>query len=389
MHAAPIMKVGFQLDSRAVSHEASLMKHAERVILRADPIFIIGTERSGSNLLRLILNAHSGIAVPHPPHIFQYFSKLESSYGDLEQAAPMNRLVDDVLTLLDTHIYPWEIKISPEKFNQDVEPRNLLGVFAGIYDEYLNHSGKRRWGCKSTFMIHHTDCILKSYPDARFILLVRDPRDVAASSRQSVFSPFHPYFTALLWRDQQLEGLKLMKSLPRENIMLLQYEELIENPEPVIRNICDFLEEEFEPGILDFYKTPSALKSGKLSKSWQNASSPIISDNKNKYRRKLSKYEIQLIEGVAGGVMNQFGYELDFPENLQEQDGMNGSPAKRISFLRRLWFRLLDRIWFLKIEGRSLLSDSNHWLRWRRAFFLKKLSVSFRMKGLLSPKGLL
>ena len=48
-----------------------------------DPLFIIGTERSGSNLLRVILDAHSRISVPHPPHIMRYFSPLVARYGDL------------------------------------------------------------------------------------------------------------------------------------------------------------------------------------------------------------------------------------------------------------------------------------------------------------------
>ena len=49
------------------------------------PLFIIGTERSGSNLLRLILDAHPGITVPHPPHVMNYFAALEGRYGDLQQ----------------------------------------------------------------------------------------------------------------------------------------------------------------------------------------------------------------------------------------------------------------------------------------------------------------
>ena len=61
----------------------------------------MGTERSGSNLLRLILNAHSRIAVPHPPHVLRYFAPLEAGYGDLSRRGNRARLVDDVLPAED------------------------------------------------------------------------------------------------------------------------------------------------------------------------------------------------------------------------------------------------------------------------------------------------
>ena len=68
-----------------------------------DPLYIIGTERSGSNLLRVMLNAHSGIVLPHPPHILRYFSPLEKAYGDFEESENLSRLVSDVLRLIVGH----------------------------------------------------------------------------------------------------------------------------------------------------------------------------------------------------------------------------------------------------------------------------------------------
>ena len=73
----------------------------------SDPLFIIGTERSGSNLLRVILNSHPNIVIPHPPHIMRYFGPLEARYGDLSRHRNLRRLVDDVLRLVKAHIHPW------------------------------------------------------------------------------------------------------------------------------------------------------------------------------------------------------------------------------------------------------------------------------------------
>ena len=69
-----------------------------------NPIFIAGTERSGSNLLRLILNSHSEIAVPHPPHVVRYFAPLEVAYGDLADDQNFADFVRDI-----TRLVPWHI----------------------------------------------------------------------------------------------------------------------------------------------------------------------------------------------------------------------------------------------------------------------------------------
>lgn len=342
------------------------------------PFFIIGTERSGSNLLRLILNAHSGLAVPHPPHVLHFFSPLEASYGDLQRPAGLRRLVDDVLDLLRVHIYPWEMSIEPQRIIQRIHdaslPRSLVGVFFSLYDEYLRQSGKRRWGCKSTFVIHHVERVLAACPTAKFILLVRDPRDVAVSSKRSIFSPFHPYFTAELWREQQLTGHKWLESSHADRFHLLRYEELIEQPEAAVREVCRFLGEGYEANMLEYYKTDSAQKSRSLSTSWQNVGQPIQGANRNKYRQGLSKYEIRLVEDMTGDLMTRFGYHLESPAANAPY------PAYLPSAGRVLWFKVQEWCWWLAMEWRSLWRDKNYWLHWRRRLFLLQLRWRCRHK---------
>jgi len=335
------------------------------------PFFIIGTERSGSNLLRLILNAHSGIAVPHPPHILKFFSPLEESYGDLRQTHAMRELVDDVLALLDVHIYPWDKVIDPEVIIQRIQatpqPQTLVGVFFSLYDEYLSQAGKRRWGCKSTFVIHHVERVLDACPAAKFIFLVRDPRDVAVSSKQSIFNPFHPYFTAKLWREQQLEGLQWLESARRDSFHLVRYEGLIEEPRTTVQAICRFLGETYEPGMLEYYSTDSARKSSTLSASWQNLGAPIQGTNRNKFKQGLSPYEIKIVEGVTGDLMRRFGYPMEYPATGASW------PTFAPSASRLFWFTALDWCWWLEMEWQSWRQDKNYSLHWRRRIFLMRL----------------
>lgn len=333
-----------------------------------NPIFIIGTERSGSNLLRLILNSHSHIFIPHPPHIFYYFGALEPAYGDFSQDSHLLALLKDVKRLVDGHIYPWEVTLDPVVLLPKVQPRDLLGVYAAFYDQYRVHSGnKPRWGCKSTFMLDQVERILGHYPQAQFIWLVRDPRDVAVSSRQSVFNPFHPYFTAELWAKQQRRALDLAAQLPTTTLFRLRYEDLLTHSEAEVKRLCAFLNEPFEEGMLRFFETDEAKKSGQLSKSWENTAKPILKNNFGKYRKQLTEAEIQAVEAAAGEVMQQLDYALDFPDQP-----LTITPALLAHYKR------LDRQWHWQVEWNSLRHDKNHWKRWGRGLLMARIRARLK-----------
>jgi hypothetical protein len=327
------------------------------------PIYIIGTERSGSNLLRVILNTHSRISIPHPPHIMRYFSALTTGYGDLVDPDALGRLTDDVLHLIATHIYPWEVVIDRDQVVAEARPKSLLGVFAAIQDQHLASTGKARWGCKSTFMVHHVDEAIERDPGARFIWLVRDPRDVAVSSRKSVFSPYHPMHTAALWVAQQAEALALEERLGSA-MLRLRYEDLIADPDTEIRQVCRFLDEAFEPALLEYDLTRAARKGAGLSESWQNTGRPLLRHNAGKYKTGLTDAELASVEAVAGECMDALGYTRDI-------DPPPGMPTgwDRTRFSAQGWW------WRFGVEARSLHRDNNHWRRWRRAALMTYLGV--------------
>lgn len=334
------------------------------------PIFIVGTERSGSNLLRLILDSHSRISVPHPPHIFRYFATLEAEYRDLSDRHNLRRLAQDVIKLIEWQIHPWEYIPDPDLIVSLSKPRDLMGVFGAVYEWHKQNAGKDRWGCKSTFMIDHVDRILARFPNAKFIWLIRDPRDVAASSHESVFNPCHPYFTALLWCQQQYVGLDYEQRLPKTNWTRLHYETLIESPEQTLRKLCKFLEENFEPQMLCFWETPAARLSACLSQSWANTASPILRHNAGKYRNVLSEREIRLVEDLVRHPMGKLGYIPEFePSNFTA------------NWLRLIEFAIGEFFRRCCVEGKSFRHDQNHWRRWRRAWKMTVLRIRYR--GLL------
>lgn len=342
-----------------------------------DPIFILGTERSGSNLLRLILNSHSRIAVPHPPHVVRYFAPLEPLYGDLARDDAFRRLVTDILGLLDTHIYQWEIPIDADAVARDASPRSAFGVYVALQEQFRAHAGKARWGCKSTFMVDHIPEIRARFPGARLLFLVRDPRDVAVSSRKSVFSTFHPYYTAQLWRDQQAVGLRWLGELPSDTIRLLHYEQLVAAPEASVREICAFLGEDFEPGMLRFFETDEARKSASLSESWGNTGRPVSNASVEQWKKGLTPRERLVVEHIARAEMVRLGYTpLATPAELD---------AVRIGAGERAGYWWAEALQSVRIELRSIRKDKNVWRRWTRAWTLAGLRARLRVRSMYAP----
>lgn len=336
----------------------------------AAPIFIVGTERSGSNLLRLILNAHPEITVPHPPHIMAFFAPLESYYGDLSNDANFRRLADDVLRHIRGHIHPWPTPLDRESIVREAEPRDLFGIYSAIYEQHAAAAGKRRWGCKSTFMIHYTERIFARYPQAQLLWLVRDPRDVALSSRDSVFNPYHPYYTARLWASQQELGLRLAAQLNPANLLRVHYESLIADPDATVAGMCDFLGIGFDPVMLRFFETEEARVSARQARDWRNIASPIISGNANKFRGRMPAHEIAAVESAAGATMLKLGYEL----------ASDGGAARPTGALRRARYRAANELLRLRVEYRSAREDRNQWLRWRRRSRIMLLTARLRLR---------
>lgn len=333
------------------------------------PIFIIGTERSGTNLLRLILNAHPNIAIPHPPHIMRNFSGLIPLYHELGKDANFKRLIGDVVRSVELHHYPWGIRLDSGRIFKEAKGRDLISIFFCIYNQFLESTGKGRWGCKSTFMLLHVESVLKCYPPARFIYMARDGRDVAASAKKTIFNRYSVYYTAGLWRDEQRICIRWLNELPKENIMLLRYEDLLREPEGSIRTVCSFIREDYNPAMLDFFKTEEARKSSSISDAWRNTGSPIIRDNLMKYCGELTEDEIDLFEAIAGRELGLLSYALKNPRYTKE-----GEAGFRLRYLIEEWLLML------KVQLKYLFIDRNNFLRFRKFLFLKSLSVRRRIR---------
>jgi len=309
---------------------------------------------------------HPNIFVPHPPHIMKFFTPIVHKYGDLKKDTNFKKLITDVCRLVELHPYRWEIKPDREKVFANAKDRNLINIYFEIYNQYLEHIGKTRWACKSTFMIEHVQEILNYYPDAKFIYMVRDGRDVAVSSKSSIFNHFNIYYIAKRWKKEQETGLQWMEKLSSKQILLLKYEDLITEPESMIQNVCTFLNERYDEKMLQYHNSSEAAKSGSLSISWKNTSKPVIRNNKEKFNISLSNKEIEIFEAIACLQMSKLGYQLTYP--ISDLLLMHDSLMRP-----KLSYWLSEKFLYLKAETKHISKDRNSKLRIKKMWYMRYL----------------
>ena len=280
-------------------------------------IQMIGTQRSGSNLLRVMLDGIEQIVAPHPPHILQRFLPLLPKYGDLADRSNFYRLAMDVCQLVTVNPVPWEgISIRTDEILAACKQQTIYELFRVIYETAARQSGTSFWLCKSMKNMFYAEGIESTGIQPYYIYLYRDGRDVALSFKKAIVGEKHIYALAQNWRKDQEAALRLKEKTAEDHFFMLNYETLIANPEEMVRSLCDFLHVPYSDRVMEYYKSRESENTAVAGKMWSNVTKPILKDNTNKFLRELSSEDIAIFESVAGDLLLQLGYSLCTPSDL-------------------------------------------------------------------------
>jgi hypothetical protein len=274
------------------------------------PFFIVSAPRSGSTLLRLILDAHPRLAVPPPGWLFDMVYPYLFSYGDLKDAQNLLALAEDILQT--PTVRKWPLELTPEALARAAREPTFAGVYEALHVAYAGLEGKARWGEKTPRNSFWMDEIRGLFPEAQFIHIVRDGRDQAIDISDSLLWPYSVYSGASLWQRYVNAVHDSARRLPGEAFHEIRYEDLCAAPEAAIRRLCEFLGEPFDPGMLTPHETRTA-------RAWSShplharTAQPISTKYCEMYRTRLSHEDVAALEGMIGGTLQRFGYPVSGP----------------------------------------------------------------------------
>jgi len=299
-------------------------------------VFMIGTQRSGSNLLRLMVNQAPTIAAPHPPHVLERFTPLLPAYGDLSDESSFQQLVDDVVRLVEVNPVSWGVEFDRADIRRRCRENSLVAVFGSVMDRMAEAFGKPDWMCKSLANVHYLPEIENYFGgQARYLYLYRDGRDVCLSFLKAVVGEKTAYHVARQWEREQQLALECGRRVPASQFLALSYEELTSNPDSTLQLLCRWLGIEFSPTMLDFHASEEASKTAASGRLWENVKKPVMSTNTKKWLTGMSQDEVVDFESVAGLSLVELGYDLHFVGKQEPARGYDAAAQGALDELNK------------------------------------------------------
>lgn len=309
------------------------------------PLFVLGVSRSGTTLLRVILDRSPGLAIPDESFFIPLLARRHGRTIDA------GRFLDDVSRI--SVIRAWGIGAD------DIAPSIRSGMRTGaaisaIYETYAAGVGKPRWGDKTPMYMRHLPLIERLFPDAQYVHLIRDGRDAALSLLEMPEGTYtrtwaHPDNAAqfaCLWRKEVRAARALGRRVGARRYYELRYEDLVATPNEAIRSVCEFADLPFDLDMLEYV--------GDVDVSTKPHQQRLLlppTTGLRSWRTDMEPRAVQAFEAAAGDVLSDLGY------------GLASGPVRpaRVSVrLARRWYDTRLAAWN---TAASLLQRSPVWRR--------------------------
>ena len=310
-------------------------------------IFIMSSERSGSNLLRKMLGNTPGVVAPPAIHHTTNLAPLSSYYKNGQSDYKMDELVSDMISLSKAHILPWKDNINQAAILSRIQYNNFWGAYVALYDELAFYNFKDSWVCKDNALFDYAPELIYFFPDCRFIYLVRDGRDVALSFLSAPAGPKTITAAARLWLKEQQKCLRLLDQYP-DNILLIKYEDLIENTENIFHQICNFTNLPFSNDFFLFHKANNTEP--RTSPFWANLNKPVIKNNTNKWIVNMSDARQTYYTNFANGEMKATLKRLNYKVLDRNRNNINNAVFRVLDHLKN-YYTYIGRLIF-RPEGK-------------------------------------
>ena len=320
------------------------------------PIFVVGMPRSGTKLLRDLLNQHSRISIPEvETHFLPLLIKKYGKNFDFN-AKQKEELFND---FYKTPFFYLITKLGyqvDDKFNglkKDVNSWESFSLLVFSFFGVKKLSNNLIYGDKTPGYINHLQLLKEICPGAKFIHIIRDPRDYCLSVR-NIWNK-NIFRAAYVW-NTVLKHTSTVKENFNKDYIEVKYEELISNVEQTMRKLSSFLYIDFEPAMCTLSKAAENYGDAKGKKE-------VVSDNMQKFLKKFSKPTIKKIEEIAFSEMNRLNYKPLFAEKSKELNSFQLKYWKLLDGYNSAVFHIKEKGFF---EGLSFFTNYHHQSSWRK-----------------------
>ena len=280
----------------------------------AAPFFIVGSGRSGTTLLRMMLCSHSRISIP--PETWYLIPLLERFSIDRPLTAAE---IESAASIITSH-YRWpDLKLDAQEFRRELsrltEP-DLRDVAEIVHRWHMRVEGKARWGDKTPVYVGILPELAMMFPGSRFIFLVRDGRDVAKSFQAARWVSRWLHQNTREWIRALEHEQRWTDSQLGQRILQVRYEDLVLETEATLRQVCQFIGEEFEPQMLAWQGHVDERIPARESGIHRKLKLRIDPQGVSRWKREMSAREIFVCEAFMGAHLTRMGYERRYHSAL-------------------------------------------------------------------------
>jgi hypothetical protein len=279
--------------------------------------FVVGAGRSGTTLLRLMLDSHPDLAIPPETNMMPRV---------IRQCRDSQNNADDFLAAVTSSPRWPDFHMSAETLGERVRalsPFDLSEAIREYYRLYAAGKGKKRWGDKSPGHVQSLQLLARWLPEVRFLHMIRDGRDVALSILPLHFGPNTIEEAAHWWSRSIEKARRQARSI--DFYMEIRYEELVENTEAVLRRTCRFIELPWDESILAYHQRAAnrLTELGSLVTSTgevipaetrrgihEMTTKPPNASRIEVWRTGMSDADRRVFESIAGNMLRDLGYRV-------------------------------------------------------------------------------
>ncbi|HKJ36683.1 MAG TPA: sulfotransferase [Solirubrobacterales bacterium] len=298
-----------------------LADRGEAVIHPPAP-FVVGLTRSGTTLLRMMLDAHPELTVPPETHFVP--DLIKAAKADGASAESMLEALTENRTWRDFGVPEDDMR----QRLQRVERGDAGAAVRAFFRAYADRQGKPRWGDKTPAYMLSVTRIGRALPEARFIHLIRDGRDVALSqTARALNEQPPPSEQAARWVKRIRKSREQAAKLGGDRYIEARYEDLVRDPEPVLRRVCEHAELDYDPRMLTYHERAAERleeMAGELRPEGHHAkqeagyridnhrptTEPPDPSKLDKWRREMDPKDLADYNEVAGVMLRELGYEV-------------------------------------------------------------------------------